>query len=497
MAAELLSDPSASFPQRGDTMYMNTVRPEDMGRTVVRAIKTTNRVDDIDGAHPARKYRDLQKPVQTYHDLPGVKPRALIPSEVNKPNDRGVNNRDIDRSWPVEQTFHSKRCIDPLNPQYQLPKVEERPLTPPPPGRDHINTHDIEGSKPRSRFRSPVRDHINYADVEGSSPNWRSRARGETAPRDTISCKDINGDGIFRTTRVVNPLEPLYKYDVPRDESGAPVDAEWTIGHVPGAKPVFKHRELKGSVDKMNTRDVPGAYAGWAPESREERERREFRNINFVGDIDGAQADTRYRFKSERRTDPVDPRYVLLDATTHSRPHTPVHLREDQQSAQRLTTPASALQETAAAAVTGGEADVSAVPEAPEQAKKLTTSPQVPLLPSLATGKPEPLAPAARRTSGASGGGAAAGGRAPLAATTGSAALAASRRSSGVSATRASPLATAIPQASTTPQPLGASQQRRASIGSLTSKVSQKSHRSLKEEQQLQEDIASVRSLKL
>lgn len=42
------------------------------------------------------------------------------------------------------------------------------------------------------------------------------RRRG--APRDIINVRDINGDGIFRTTRVVNPLEPVYVYDVLKSE---------------------------------------------------------------------------------------------------------------------------------------------------------------------------------------------------------------------------------------------------------------------------------------
>lgn len=65
----------------------------------------------------------------------------------------------------------------------------------------------------------------------------------------------------------------------------------------------------------MSTRDIRGGYAGWVPEK--DRTRSEFYHTNFVGDIPGAQADTLPRFRSERQVDPLNPRYVLLDATTY------------------------------------------------------------------------------------------------------------------------------------------------------------------------------------
>ena len=141
MAAELLTDDFASFPQRRDTMYMSTLKPVDASRTMTRSLKDPLRLDDIEGTicdftvilndegcHPRKQRRELHKPPQQYDDLEKVKPRQLIPTTVNKPNDRILNTRDIEGSWPQQRTFHSGRCIDPLDPQYKLPYVEERPI---------------------------------------------------------------------------------------------------------------------------------------------------------------------------------------------------------------------------------------------------------------------------------------------------------------------------------------------------------------------------------
>jgi len=141
--------------------------------------------------------------------------------------------------------------------------------------------------------------------------------------------RDINGDGIFRTTRVVNPLDPQYVYDVPKSEyvplsiltllfvivykhlsiylfiylslflhcctvmlitygrDGTVQDAG-VVGSVPGSKPRIRHYEIRNGVDPLNTRDVPGATAGWQ-QQRAMEGRRHFRNTNFIADIDGAQ----------------------------------------------------------------------------------------------------------------------------------------------------------------------------------------------------------------
>jgi len=38
---------------------------------------------------------------------------------------------------------------DPLNPQYKVPVVEKRPVTPPRFVRDHMEIDDIDGARPK------------------------------------------------------------------------------------------------------------------------------------------------------------------------------------------------------------------------------------------------------------------------------------------------------------------------------------------------------------
>ena len=60
-----------------------------------------------------------------------------------------MGNQDIEHSQPDCVKFKTMRSHDPLNPNYQLSKVEIRPPTPPKFIRDNIHHDDIDGSKPK------------------------------------------------------------------------------------------------------------------------------------------------------------------------------------------------------------------------------------------------------------------------------------------------------------------------------------------------------------
>ena len=63
----------------------------------------------------------------------------------------------------------------------------------------------------------------------------------------------------------------------------------------------------------LQTRDIPGAYPGWSSAAGK-IERREFKNTNFVHDIEGAQADTiKHSITTRRVTHPLDKVYQSLD----------------------------------------------------------------------------------------------------------------------------------------------------------------------------------------
>jgi hypothetical protein len=68
---------------------------------------------------------------------------------LNKPQYNLMSN-DVEGAYPNCVKFQTKRIgHDPLNPHYNLPKVEKRPITPPNFIRDAMSIIDIEGARPR------------------------------------------------------------------------------------------------------------------------------------------------------------------------------------------------------------------------------------------------------------------------------------------------------------------------------------------------------------
>jgi hypothetical protein len=146
---------------------------------------------DIEGASPTPPY-DPNKPafpIMSVDDIEGAKPR-------------------IQRPLP-----HSQRQTNPLNPEYSLPSYEEPPPPVPPFLRDGFSNDDIPGTHSRS-WQLPYgpRDNMRVADGPGSHPRKRVGKLMQSSV-DRMNVRDINKDGIYKTTRVTDPLNPVYFYD--------------------------------------------------------------------------------------------------------------------------------------------------------------------------------------------------------------------------------------------------------------------------------------------
>lgn len=77
-------------------------------------------------------------------------------------------NADIENARPDCVKFKTKRMHDPMNPTYQLPQVEIRPVTPPRFIRDNLTNDDIEGAKPKAPKYYQTRENIlKIDDIEG------------------------------------------------------------------------------------------------------------------------------------------------------------------------------------------------------------------------------------------------------------------------------------------------------------------------------------------
>jgi hypothetical protein len=76
-------------------------------------------------------------------------------------------------------------------------------------------------------------------------------------------------------------------------------------------KPAPLKRYIEGN-HLLQTSDIPGATAKTLEEVYESR--RDFRNTNFLGDIEGAQADSiKHSIITKRTTNPLNPLYPALD----------------------------------------------------------------------------------------------------------------------------------------------------------------------------------------
>lgn len=124
--------------------------------------------------------------------------------------------------------------------------------------------------------------------------------RSQSPPRDILNVTDISARNryIDKTTRVTDPNNPLYNVngmEIKDDKYTKPRPAR---GYVPGF--ALETKDIKGA-------DVGSRYASPFP-------RREYRNTNYIGDIQGSKADTiRPGITTNRQTHPLQPVYQSLD----------------------------------------------------------------------------------------------------------------------------------------------------------------------------------------
>jgi hypothetical protein len=206
------------------------------------------RTDDIDGA----QWRE-RKPASHHFQLNTADIDGAAPSPAfdrAKPPFPIMSVDDIDGAKPRVQRLlpHSTRQTNPLNPEYALPSYAESPPPIPRFVRDAFSNDDLPGAHPRSRkSEKPPRDLMRVDDIIGYQ-------RRGAPPRllqssiDRMNVKDINTDGIHKSTRVTDPLNPVYIYD------GGPVAAE-DFGRA------FPAPAKNVPTFSLQTADIPGAVS--------------------------------------------------------------------------------------------------------------------------------------------------------------------------------------------------------------------------------------------
>jgi hypothetical protein len=102
--------------------------------------------------------------------------------------------------------------LNPVDPQYDLPSKPPEPAEVPRFIRDSMYNDDVEGAHPASyKSDRPPRDIMRIDDIPGTRPVRQIRELSRHF--DSMNVRDINTDGIFKTTRTVDPLDPVYQYD--------------------------------------------------------------------------------------------------------------------------------------------------------------------------------------------------------------------------------------------------------------------------------------------
>lgn len=278
----------------------------------------------------------------------------LLHKDTNKP-DRQLFHDDIEGSKPkMKWRFRTNRCVNPLEPEYTFPSYVPAPNVSPKFTRDSYDVSDIEGTKSRPLYRFLERKNHLVDDIEGAQSGWRprhSRARHEAPPLDhSLNVGDITGGG-FRTRRMTNPLTPSYRVNG-MDIADNPVTS----------RPRSLPKARDGPFYPLTTVDIEGAQPGWRPMPQVNpplEARRHFRNTNFVGDIPGAQADTvEHSICTNRHVNPLYPLYSSLDGEPLENPQTPLYKEPACVEAEAQLDMTTAFEEALAATANNGSVAV-------------------------------------------------------------------------------------------------------------------------------------------
>ena len=205
---------------KGNTMYLSTINQKD---AVIRPFKkmvtqrdwSANLYNlDIESSMPRRfgVFTNKVDYINKLDDIERTNPKILH-YPLNKP-EYNLTNKDIEKSSPQMKHLKTRRCTNPLEPLYSLPKVEEYPPPVPKFIRDAIDIKDISGAKPQKYFQWKTRETfpLDNHGIEGSkTKETYFRKKVGNIKYDYIDYSDLTRD-IFKTRRNTNPLEPIYGF---------------------------------------------------------------------------------------------------------------------------------------------------------------------------------------------------------------------------------------------------------------------------------------------
>lgn len=132
--------------------------------------RITNYLEDIDGSQHKNKYEKFYRDTIIMNST-GDDSIISRNKQTRRENVRDalfIDDIDGVRRRVKDKMIETKRCINPLEPDYKLPEIEIRVHTPPRFLRDSTRLDDIVGSSPVPLYRSKQRDPLKISDIPGT-----------------------------------------------------------------------------------------------------------------------------------------------------------------------------------------------------------------------------------------------------------------------------------------------------------------------------------------
>lgn len=276
-----------------------------------QAMRPTNSTSDIEGAtRTTSQYeRYANKPSFLQSDIFGSTSKPLVHTRNTRDNCLYIDDIEGARARVTDKMIVTKRHVNPLQPEYDLPAFEVMKPYEPKFLRHTMDFSDIEGTRSTPLLKYAPRDSVNRVDdIMGAQTNYKSRhdrVRYEREPKDILHVDDISRrtryvDKTERRTDLMNPIyqvNGMVSYDDPR----------FTKPRKP--LPFFPDSALLRTADIM------------APPETNAPPRRQYTRTNYIGDIIGSQSDTiKHSITTNRNTNPLVPVYESLDYGEPLRP---------------------------------------------------------------------------------------------------------------------------------------------------------------------------------
>ena len=297
---------------KGNTMYLSTINKND---AIIRPFKkmftqrdwSANLYNlDIESSMPRRfgVFTNKVDFINKVDDIDRTNPKILH-YPLNKP-EYNLTNKDIEKSSPQMNHLKTKRSTNPLEPKYNLPKVEEYPPEIPKFIRDSIDIKDIYGTKPQKYFKWKTRETfpINNHGIEGSkTKETYVRKNLGSIKYHYIDYSDLTRD-IFKSKRNTNPLDPIYGFKKNEEI--------FKYGPIEQSKPHTQYPFFYQPALNMKIDDIKGTNIG----SKNKINKFNGNNFNLTTqDIKGCNVGSLKKgIVTKRCTNPLMPKYQLLGA---------------------------------------------------------------------------------------------------------------------------------------------------------------------------------------